>query len=206
MFEGIDGSGKTTQLNLLAGFLRERRLEFEVTREPGGTPIGEMVRDIVLNIDCRGLDPVGEALLYAAARADLVSFKIYPALQNGKVVLCDRFVDSSYAYQGYGSGLDLSCLKNVNRFATRDLVPHVTILLDIPVEEGLRRLRGRREKADRIETQGYPFYRRVREGYLALAEEHPERYCLLNANLPVGDVHRGILGALKERFVLFSEC
>ncbi|MBE0465624.1 MAG: dTMP kinase [Candidatus Desulforudis sp.] len=183
VFEGIDGVGKTTQLFTLFHELRGRSRKVVLTREPGGTPVGEAIRRVLLDAENQEMTPETEALLYAAARAQFVSKVVRPTLERGEVVLSDRFVDSSLAYQGYGRGLDLEKLAQVNMLATGGLRPDLTILLDMPVVTALGRLEvGRR---DRLELEDTDFYDRVRRGYRRLASADPGRYLVLDADREV---------------------
>lgn len=191
-FEGPDGAGKTTQVRLLAETLKDRGYPVLVTREPGGTPLAEEIRQLLLDPRNREMSPITEALLYAGARAQLVSEVILPALDDGMVVLCDRFVDSSLAYQGYGRGLDLEMLQTVNKFALNKLRGFFTILLDLPAEDGLSRV-AQLGEGDRLEQEQLAFHIRVREGYLALAAASPERFRVVDAAAEVDVVHSRIL-------------
>jgi dTMP kinase len=173
-FEGIEGCGKTTQLGLLAERLCRRGLDVLPTREPGGCPIADAIRNILLHPGNSAMVPRAELLLYAAARAQHVDEVILPALRQGKVVLCDRFTDATLVYQGYGRGLDTSLIADLNTLATEGLFPQLTLLLDMPAEDGLKRALRRNmtittEKEDRFERESIDFHRRVREGYLKLA-------------------------------------
>jgi dTMP kinase len=184
-FEGPEGSGKTTQAQLLIARLQETGLEVLYTREPGGTPTGEAIRDILqFNKTNEPISPSAEVLLFAASRAQLVSHVILPALQRGAWVVCDRFADSTTAYQGYGRGFDREQMIAINAFAIDGATPDLTILLDIDLEEGFRRIAERhREKElplDRIEQEERAFHERVREGYLELAQRWPERFRIIN--------------------------
>lgn len=172
-FEGVDGAGKTTQVALVAVALERQGYSVLTTREPGGTRLSESVRRLLLDPQFSEMAPATEALLYAAARSQLVNEVILPALQAGQVVLCDRFVDSTLAYQGYGRGLGLDLLYTVNAFALADLGPFFTILFDLAPEQGLQRFETR--ESDRLEQESASFHRRVRDGYLALAAAAPER-------------------------------
>ncbi len=198
VFEGIDGSGKTTQLNLLGEELTGRGCPVLLTREPGGTRVGESIREILLNPQYGELVPVAEALLYAAARAQHVAQVILPALREGKVVLCDRFIDSSLAYQGFGRGIELRLLEQINEAAVVGLVPDLVIVLDFSCDTGLDRLSRSGRRADRIEREALEFHRKVRSGYLALADRAPHRYRVIDAHRPVRQVHREILRAVEE--------
>ncbi|AEG13686.1 Thymidylate kinase [Desulfofundulus kuznetsovii DSM 6115] len=196
VFEGIDGAGKTTQARLLATALIRRGHPVVLTREPGGTPVGEKIRSLLLDPVLAGLNPLAEALLYAGARAELVARIIRPALAQGRVVISDRFVDSSLAYQGYGRCLDLKELEQLNALATGKLVADLTVLLDMPAAGALARLAGR---ADRIERERQDFFDRVRRGYLQLVKRAPERYLVLDGRLDRRELHRQILKAVEER-------
>lgn len=197
VFEGIDGSGKTTQLKLLGEKLTALGCPVLYTREPGGTRVGELVRELLLNPQYGELVPRAEALLYAAARAQHVEQIILPALKKGTVVLCDRFLDSSLAYQGFGRGLDLSMLEQVNRVATAGLVPDQVLLLDFCCDYGVDRISRSGRSADRIEREDREFHRRVRAGYLALAARDPRRYRVIDANRSIARVHRDLIKAVE---------
>lgn len=185
-FEGIEGSGKTTQISRLATHLRSQGLEVVQTREPGGCRIADAIRGILLDSDNAGLVPTAELLLYAAARRQHVEEVIQPALAADQVVLCDRFTDATLAYQGYGRGLSLELIENLNSLAGAGLCPELTLLFELPVEIGLNRALRRIENAtgpaeDRFEQESLAFHERVRQGYLTLAERNPHRYRLLAA-------------------------
>ena len=193
--EGVEGAGKSTQLDLLRDELERRGHEVVVTREPGGTPVGERVRDVLLD-PAVDLDPRAEALLFAAARAQLVEQVIRPALERGAMVLCDRYLDSSLAYQGGGRGLGLGPVQEVNRFATGGLLPDLVVLLDLDPAEGLGRRAGRR---DRIEVEGLGFHRRVREAFLELAAADPDRFAVVDGAAPADQVAAAVLAAALTR-------
>ncbi len=205
VFEGIDGSGKTTQLNLLAEDLRRRGFTVLDTREPGGTRVGEAIREILLNPAYSELAPRAEALLYAAARAQHVVQVILPALNKGEIVLCDRFIDSSLTYQGFGRGIGVNLLKRINEPATDGLVPDLTIILDSGIENGMERINQSGRDVDRIEREARTFHRKVRSGYLELAAREPGRYRVINANRPVGPVYEDVLMAVEEILNAFPE-
>lgn len=198
VFEGIDGSGKTTQLNLLGEKLTTRGYQVLYTREPGGTRIGEAVRGILLDPQHRELVPVAEALLYAAARAQHVSQVILPALRIGKIVLCDRFLDSSLAYQGFGRGLALDMLEKINEAAVAGLKPDMVLLLDFPCDTGMERITGSGREIDRIEREDSVFRSKVRDGYLQLAGRDPDRYRVIDAGRAIEQIHEDILSAVEE--------
>ncbi len=187
--EGPEGSGKTTQICLLRAYLEERGIGVLTTREPGGTAIGDQVRAIVHDLRNEGMLPRTEVLLYSASRAQLVGQVIRPALEKGLTVLCDRFAESTLAYQGYGRGLDRAALQQITDFAADGLRPDLVIYLDLPVEVGLerKRLAHERERGEwtRMDQQEVSFYERVRAGYLAMAALEPDRWCIIDAQQPV---------------------
>jgi len=179
-FEGVEGCGKTTQIALLHAHLEANGHAVELTREPGGTAIAEAIREILLNPDHSDMGEVTEVLLYAAARAQHVHARIKPALAAGKVVLCDRFADSTTAYQGAGRGIDTQLLEQLHRIATGAIWPQLTFLLDLDPATGLDRVRAR-GRTDRLEQEALAFHERVREGYLALARREKRRFVVLDA-------------------------
>lgn len=195
VFEGIDGSGKTTQMELLARVLEARSMPVLRTREPGGTRVGDRLRGLLLDPDYRDLTPRTEAFLYAADRAQHVTEKILPALHRGETVLCDRFLYSTLAYQGWGRGVDIVFLTRLNQLATGGLAPDRVILLDLEVEDGLRRALKNRPP-DRLEGEKAAFFRRVRQGYLEQASRWPEIFRVVRADAPEQEVHRRVLTAL----------
>ena len=183
-FEGIEGSGKSTQCQVLAQFLKDSGFRVMETREPGGTPIAEHIRDLFLQTKTTPgelLTPETEASLVFAARSQHVASLLLPALQNGAVVLCDRFSDSTLAYQGYGRGLNISKLQGYNRFITQGLTPDMTFLFDLPVEQGLARRRSDPNQ-NRIDREAMAFHTRVRKGFLVLARQYPQRMTIINAS------------------------
>ncbi|MDP2689878.1 MAG: dTMP kinase [Deltaproteobacteria bacterium] len=201
-FEGIEGCGKSTQMGLLKARLDKKGEKAVAVREPGGTGAGERVRSILLNSGGEGLDPWAELFLYEACRAQLVKEVIRPALEAGVTVICDRFIDSTLAYQGYGRGLDLEAVRTLNRLATGGLVPDVTILLDYGVEEGLKRAFGRMESAkgereDRFEKEAVAFHRRVREGYLELSRIEA-RIKRVDASAEISSIHKEICDIITD--------
>lgn len=184
-FEGIEGCGKTTQLRLLADDLRSGGHRVTVTREPGGCPIADRVREILLDAANSAMTPLTELLLYAAARSQHVAEVVAPALAAGEIVLCDRFTDATIAYQGYGRGLDQGVIAELNRLATGAVRPDLTMLVDCPVEIGLGRAMARINNStgareERFELESRQFHQRVRKGYLALAEQEPGRFIVIN--------------------------
>lgn len=171
-FEGCEGAGKSTQIRLLSQYLAELGKECVVTREPGGSAISEAIRAVILDGKNTAMTDECEALLYAAARAQHLSDTVLPALEEGKTVLCDRYIFSSFAYQGYGRGLDMDFLRAVNSFALQGHMPDITLFLDIPPRSAFERKHGA-DQNDRIEQAGEAFHARVYQGYLRLAEEYP---------------------------------
>ena len=195
-FEGPEGSGKSTQLKLLEEWLSGRGHDVLATREPGGTSISEAVRSILLDPANTAMRPVTEILLFSAARAQIVAQVIRPHMERGGIVLCDRYADSTLAYQGYGRGLDLDTLRAITAFATGGLLPHLTVYLDIAIEDGLRRKSA--QEWNRLEDQTLMFHRRVRQGYLEMAAAEQERWLVLDAAQPIA----GVQSAIRERLAL----
>jgi len=184
-FEGVEGSGKTTQIQRLKKYFAQKGISCQVTREPGGCSIGEKVRKILLDPDHRGMAPMSELLLYEAARAQHVMEVIEPLLKKGGVVLCDRFIDATFAYQGYGRRIDLKWIERLNQFSSHGIKPDVTFLLDCPSDVGLKRALKRnrtlkQEKEGRFEKEKIQFHQRVRKGYLAIAKKEPHRVKVIN--------------------------
>lgn len=198
-FEGPDGSGKSSQIRLLATYLQEQGYQTVVTREPGGTVIGDEIRACVHNADHTAMLPEAELLLYSASRAQLVGELIRPSLAANKVVLCDRFYDSTLAYQGYGRGLDLDALRQITMFATRGLKPHLTLLLDVDVQIGLQRREASGLEMNRLDLEAIPFHQRTRDGYWQLAQAEPERWVVVDANLPMAAVQKQVQTIVMER-------
>jgi dTMP kinase len=193
-FEGIEGSGKSTQIATAAKFLASRELQVVSTREPGGTPIGDALRGILLDPTHYDMTPLTELLLVYAARAQHLEEVIQPALQAGKIVLCDRYEDSTLAYQGFGREMPRNAIKMLSSLTTAGTAPGLTFLLDLPVEEGLERVRGRNhdDAEARLDQEAVEFHRRVRKGFLSLAREHPGRFRVINAMQPPERVARRI--------------
>ncbi|HKR62510.1 MAG TPA: dTMP kinase [Thermoanaerobaculia bacterium] len=200
--EGPEGSGKSTQLQRLGDFFRERR-ETVLTKEPGGTPIGDRIRAILLDSVSAGMDAMTELMLYAASRRQHVTEVIGPAIARGALVLCDRYTDATLAYQGYGRRLDLDRLKTLNAWATGGLTPDLTLLYDIDEETGLARAHARNAAMSvdegRFEAEDLRFHRRVREGYRAMAVAEPKRFALIDGSGSIEDVFARTLSTLRER-------
>ena len=192
-FEGADGSGKSTQINKIFDLLSKKGIECILTREPGGTDLGNKLRDILLNYDA----PVAstcETFLYLADRAQNVETKVKPAIEAGRVVLCDRHIDSTVAYQGFARGLDIEQLINLNKFATGGLLPDLTIVFDIETEIAIQRVGSNK---DRLESEGYEIHKKLRYGYLDLAQRFPDRIKIINSNNDVQTVFNDTLKILK---------
>jgi dTMP kinase len=194
--EGPDGSGKTTQIRLLHDALVAAGHDVLLTREPGGTAIGDQIRAVLHDVANKELVATAEILLYSASRAQLVAQVIRPALAAGKIVLCDRYADSTMAYQGYGRGLDLEALKAITHFATGDLKPDLTVLLDLEPEVGLSRRQVGGGEWNRMDQQELDFYQRVRQGYMALAAEEPDRWVQMDASGSVEEVAQAVKAAV----------
>jgi dTMP kinase len=194
-FEGLDGSGKSTQFRLFADFLQEQGYHVLETREPGGTDIGDQIRDILHSLDNTEMHPHTELLLYVASRAQLINQVIRPQLVTGDIVLSDRFADSTVAYQGYGHGIDLQALNMLLDFATGGLKPDITIYLDITAEQGLQRRQvaaTKGEEWNRLDAQKLAFHQRVYQGYQNLIAADPSRWVVVNALGSVEEVHHAI--------------
>jgi len=192
-FEGVEGSGKGTQIRLAKEWLEDQGVDVLVTREPGGTPVGEELRRMLLAHDTGHIEPKTEALLFAAARAQHVASVIRPSLAEGKVVICDRYIDSSVAYQGWARGLGEQDVLTLNVWATQGLFPDLVLLLHLEPEAGLLRSL---EEPDRIEMEGQDFHAKVSDAYLRIAEEHPERFVVLDADQTPEKVHEQVVEAL----------
>lgn len=193
-FEGADGCGKTTQLNLLAEYLREKGFEVLITREPGAKGLGEKVREILLNYN-GNVSPNCEAFLFLADRAQNIDIIVKPAVESGKIVLCDRHTDSTLAYQGYGRGVDLNRLKMLNNIATSSFVPDLTFVFDIDVKTSMSRVG---KDKDRMESAGIEFHKKVREGYLQIAKEEPERVKVINSKDSIENIFTQVKILLEE--------
>lgn len=195
--EGIEGVGKSTNVDFLASAIKQQGFEVICTREPGGTPIAERIRQILLEHGEEPLPDIAELLLFFASRALHISNKIRPALEAGQWVICDRFTDASRAYQGSGRGFDLQRINLLADWVQDELQPDMTLLLDAPAEIGMQRAE-QRGATDRLESEQISFYKRVRAGYLALAEAHPERFCVVDAARPLPEVQASIAVALRQ--------
>ncbi|SCX79865.1 dTMP kinase [Alkaliphilus peptidifermentans] len=195
--EGMDGAGKTTQIRFMKEYLEDRGFKVLLTREPGGTIIGEKIREVILDNSHKEMDSVTEALLYAASRAQHVSQIILPALQRGELVLCDRYVDSSMVYQGKGRDLGYKPIKKINDFATQGLEPDLTILFDIDPQLGLQRISSR-GKGDRLEEEKLQFHIAVHSAYMDLVKMYPKRIKVINANCEIQEIKKEVEELLKN--------
>ena len=193
-FEGADGCGKTTQLELLADYLKEKNKEVIITREPGAKGLGEKIREILLNYDGEVSDRC-ESFLFLADRAQHIDMIVNPAVEAGKIVLCDRHIDSSVAYQGYGRGLDIEQIDRLNMLATNGRRPDLTLVFDIDVETSMKRVG---KEKDRMESAGVEFFNRVRKGYLELAKQEPERIRVLDATKSIEEIHNEVVKIISE--------
>ncbi len=201
-FEGGEGAGKTTHVRLLADALRAAGQDVVETREPGGSPGAEEIRELLIHGEAGRWDAMTEALLHFAARRDHVSRVIRPALLSGQWVLSDRFADSTMAYQGYGHGLGREVIERLYDLTVGDLRPDLTVILDLPVEEGLRRAAARKDGGSRYERMGRAFHERLRAGFLAIAEREPGRCLVVDASVAVADVEAAIKAAVAARLKL----
>ncbi|MDK9718759.1 MAG: dTMP kinase [Trichlorobacter sp.] len=206
-FEGIEGCGKSTQIALLATALQQVGQRVLLTREPGGCPIANQIRTVLLDAANSALVPMAELMLYAASRAQHLAEVIRPALSDGVIVLCDRFSDATRAYQSFGRGLDRQTIETLNNLACNDISPDLTVLLDCPVEVGLGRARQRIEatsgpREERFELESLAFHQRVRDGYLQLAAAEPDRFVIVDATGQPDQVAQALSGALLPRLTV----
>ncbi|KLH96132.1 dTMP kinase [Brevibacillus formosus] len=198
--EGGEGAGKSTVIAKLYEELRARGVDVLLTREPGGIDIAEKIREIILNPAHTQMDERTEALLYAAARGQHLAEKVLPALEEGKLVLCDRFIDSSLAYQGHARGLGIEAVYQINRFAVGDCMPELTLFFDVQPETGLARINASRgREVNRLDLEGMRFHELVREGYQLVMERDPERFVVIDAEQPMEQVYQSALQALLDR-------
>jgi dTMP kinase len=188
-FEGSEGSGKSTQAALLIDYLKSRKVSVTLLREPGGVKISENIRKLLLDVNNTGMGDECETLLYMAARAQMVKEVLEPQLKSGKIILCDRFLDSTIAYQGYGNGIDIKTIEKLGLFATRGLEPDLTILFDISSEKGLSRAG---DKKDRIESRSLEYHKRVRNGYLELSKQYPSRIKVIKVDADKEEIFKKV--------------
>jgi dTMP kinase len=198
-FEGPDGCGKTSQIPPLAEYLRGQGYDVLTTREPGGTEIGDQVRHVIMDLKNKGMDPRTEILLFQASRVQIVEQVIRPALRAGQVVLCDRYADSTLAYQGYGHRSDLVFLRQLLHFATGGLQPDLTLLLDLDAEEGLKRRQGGNVEWNRLDDYDLDFHQRVRQGYHLLAAQEPARWQVVDASVTREALQAELRGIIMKR-------
>ena len=203
-FEGIDGSGKTTQINLLEAKLSQQGISTLILREPGGTKLSEKIREILLDRENINLSPSAESLLFVASRAQLMAEKIKPSLERNQFVICDRYTDSTVAYQGYGRGLNVEYLEELNKFATDSIQPDITIILDVDPEKAAIRIAS--DVPDRLEATGAPFFLRVREGYYEIARDNPSRCMIIDEDQPENEVFESIMKAVNNKLVKEMSC
>ena len=193
-FEGPDGCGKTTQMNLLAQYFEEKGKKVVLTREPGGKGLGEKVREILLNYDGEVSDRC-ESFLFLADRAQNIDIIVKPAVKQGEIVLCDRHIDSTVAYQGYGRGLDINEINMLNNLATGGKKPDLTLVFDVDVETSMKRVG---KEKDRMESAGIEFHNRVRNGYLELATQEPDRIKVLDATKTIEEIHEKVIEIIEK--------
>lgn len=198
--EGPEGSGKTTAVEAAVKELEARGYQIVRTREPGGTPIAEQIRNVILDKENTKMDPRTEALLYAASRRQHLVEKVWPALKEGKIVICDRYLDSSLAYQGGARGLGIDNILNVNMFATENTFPDLTLLFDITPEEGLKRISANANReVNRLDLEKLDFHHKVRNSFLELAKRYPERYVIIDASKSREEVAKATLEAILSK-------
>lgn len=200
-FEGCEGVGKSRQIKMLAEYLDKAGIDYYLTREPGGSVISEQIRSIILDGKNDKMTDACEALLYAAARAQLLEEKIKPLLDGGKLVICDRYVDSSLAYQGYARGLGEEFIENINHFAVKNFMPDVTLFLDLSPEKAFMR-KGGADANDRVELSGKEFHDKVYKGYLSLSEKYGDRIVRIDASGERQQTHEKIISALKSKGII----
>lgn len=193
-FEGSDGCGKTTQMNLLAQYFEKKGKKVVLTREPGGKGLGEKVREILLNYDGEVSDRC-ESFLFLADRAQNIDIIVKPAVKQGEIVLCDRHIDSTVAYQGYGRGLDINEINMLNNLATGGKKPDLTLVFDVDVETSMKRVG---KEKDRMESAGIEFHNRVRNGYLELATQEPDRIKVLDATKTIEEIHEKVIEIIEK--------
>ncbi len=199
-FEGCEGSGKSTQVKMLEEYLSKRGINYLLTREPGGTDISEKIRGLILDAKNDTMSNECEALLYSASRVEHLKNKVMPALSEGKLVICDRYIDSSFAYQSYARGLG-DFVERVNEFAIKNCMPDLTIFINISPEEAFARKNGADEN-DRIEQAGIQFHNKVYDGYIKTAEKYKERFVIIDGHSTKEEIHQKIISVLKERNII----
>ncbi|RCK72444.1 MAG: Thymidylate kinase [Ignavibacteriae bacterium] len=198
-FEGLDFSGKTTQIKLLVEKLQRHKFSVVLVREPGGTAISEKIREILLDKKYSEMTEIAELLLFSAARTQLVSEVILPAVQSGKIVICDRFVDSTTAYQGYGRGINLDAVNQINKLATHSTMPDITFFIDIPLTVITQRLMDSNSSTDRMEAAGKTFFEKTRNGYINIAKNEPNRFIIIDGNRDIDIIHEEVWNIVRSR-------
>lgn len=199
--EGCEGVGKSRQLKMLEEYLNNNGIKFYMTREPGGTPIAEQIRNIILDGKNVSMTDECEAMLYASSRIQLIKEEILPRLQRGELVICDRYIDSSFAYQGTARGLGFEFIKKINSYAIENCMPDCTLFLNLSPEQAFKR-KGGVDKTDRLELSGMNFHNKVYEGYLSLSKEYSDRFCVIDASGEKEQTHAKIIDALKQRGII----
>ncbi len=200
-FEGCEGVGKSRQVKMLESYLQEHKIKYYLTREPGGTQISEKIRNIILDKDNAEMTDECEVLLYAAARAQLIKQELLPRIERGELVICDRYIDSSLAYQGKARGLGYEQIENFNAYALKTLMPDCTIFLSLPPIEAFKR-KGGVDKTDRLELSGLEFHNNVFLGYQEVAQKYSERFAIIDASGEKEQTHQKIILALKEKGII----
>lgn len=200
-FEGCEGVGKSRQIKLLEEYLSKNQIKYYLTREPGGNPVSEQIRNVILDGKNTTMTDECEALLYAAARVQLLKEVVKPRLDNGELVFCDRYIDSSLAYQGYARGLGVEFVEKINDYALKNFTPDYTVFLNLPPEQAFKR-KGGVDKTDRLELSGMEFHNRVYEGYLSLAKKYSDRFIVIDASGEKEETQQKIIDALKEKGVI----
>jgi dTMP kinase len=198
-FEGLDFSGKTTQIKLLVDRLNATGKDTVLVREPGGTPISEKIRSILLDNKNKEMTQIAELFLFSAARNQLVNQVILPSMKDGKIVICDRFYDSTTAYQGYGRGINIEAITKINEIATLGTKPDITFFIDIPIDEITKRCLSANASIDRMESSGEKFYEKVRNGYLEIAKQEPERFFVIDGLQDVDSIHETIWKIISKK-------
>ncbi len=200
-FEGCEGVGKSCQIRLLQEYLRDNGKEYFLTREPGGTKVSEQIREVILGGKNDSMTDECEALLFAAARVQLLKEEVEPRLNRGELVFCDRYIDSSFAYQGYARGMGVDFIEKINDYAIKNFMPDYTVFLKFPPSEAFKR-KGGVDCSDRLELSGAEFHEKVYNGYLELAEKYKERFIVIDASGTKYETHDKIVSALKEKGII----
>lgn len=200
-FEGCEGVGKSRQIHMLEEYLKKNKISYYLTREPGGTTVSEQIRSVILDGKNVSMTDECEALLYAAARVQLLKEVIGPRLEKGELVLCDRYVDSSLAYQGYARGLGVEFVEKINDYAVKNFMPDYTVFLNLPPEQAFAR-KGGADSGDRLELSGMEFHKKVYEGYVDLSKKYPERFIVIDASGEREQTHQKVIDALKSKGVI----